>query len=209
MEKTPSQLEFAALGIADLPEGVSTLTRREAKFVAAYLSHGQMRQAAIEAGYSEESAASIASETLKKPKVAAFYRRCIDQLAGEAQTVLRGTFQRYVIFHAKALEAAQTRQEADAWLVAGFNRENGKNAKEVMQYELARERAMRDEKHYSGLARAEATLLLKATGKLPEGPTMMVNVVPDEVRNHLHELARAGVPLALPDLTPTTPGGRN
>lgn len=209
MENTPSQLELTALGITEMPEGISALTRREAKFVTAYLAHGQMRQAAIEAGYSAESAGAIASETLRKPKVAAFYRRCIDQLAGEARTILRACFERHVIFHAKALEAAQTRQEADAWLIAGFNRENGKNAKETMQYELARERAMRDEKHYSGLARAEATLLLKATGKLPEGPTVMVNVIPDEVRNHLQELARAGVPLALPDLTPTTPGGRN
>jgi phage terminase small subunit len=203
-----AQLEFAALGITELPDGVSSLTRREMRFVAEYLQHGQMRQAAIAAGYSEESAGSIASETLRKPKVAAFYRKCIDQVAGESLNVLRTCFQRYVIFHAKTLEAAQTRQDADAWLVKGFNRELGKNAKEVTEYELARERAMRDEKHFSALARAEATLLLRATGKLPEGPTVTVNMVPDSVRDHLQELARAGVRVALPE-TSAHNGGRN
>lgn len=210
MGNTAAQLEFAALGISDLPEGVSALTSREMKFVAAYLSHGQMRQAAIEAGYSEESAASIASETLRKPKVAAFYRRCAEQLAGESRTVLRSAFERHAIYHAKALEASQTVRDADAWLINGFNREHGKNAKEVMTYELARERAMRDEKHYAGLAVREATLLLRATGKIQEttSTNVTVNVIPDTVRDHLAELAQAGVRVGLPDV-PNLTGGRS
>ncbi len=209
MEPTASrsQLEFAAIsagfasaGIAEMPQGVSDLTRREMKFVAAVLEHGQMARAAVEAGYSAESAGSIASETLRKPKVFAFYRRCLDKVASQAELVVRRIYERSVIFHAKAMEAAQTLKESDEWLLATSRQERGKNAKDVKVFELARERAQRDEKHYAGLARAEDALLLNAMGRLKVAPgsELVVDAVSDHVREQLAGLMRAGVDVSMP-----------
>ena len=196
-----SQLEFAALGFEELPSGVGELTAREVKFVCGVLEHGQMRRAAIDAGYSEESASAIASETLRKPKVSAFYRRCVDKLASQAELVLRRIYERSVIFHAKAMEAAQDKQDAEQWLLASNRQELGKNAKDVKVFELKRDRAQRDERHYTALARAEDALLLNALGRLKVSPGEGgVNAVTDEAREQLAALARAGVEIALPEV---------
>lgn len=178
------------------------LTRREMKFVAAVLEHGQMARAAVEAGYSATSAGAIASETLRKPKVFAFYKRCLDKVASQAELVVRRCYERSVIFHAKAMEAAQTARDASDWLLITFKEERSRYGKDVKEYELARDRAMRDEKHYAGLARAEDALLLNALGRLKVAPgsDITVNVVSDEVRDHLTELARQGVELTMPDM---------
>lgn len=197
---------FAATGIKALPDGVSELNRREMVFVMRLLEHGQHARAAVEAGYSEASAGAIASELLRKPKVFAFYRRCTDKLANDAAGIVRTTFERYVVFHAKAMEAAQQRRDADEFLVAGFDRTTGKNAKDRTEYELAHARAQRDEKIYSAQARAEGMLLAALLGKLKvkiEGD-VRVSVVTDEDRRHLMELEAAGVPVRMPEL-----GGRN
>lgn len=50
------------------------LTGKQKKFANAYLSCWNGTKAAIEAGYSHESAASIASENLRKPKIQAYIR---------------------------------------------------------------------------------------------------------------------------------------
>lgn len=202
-----SQLEFAAVtasfaaaGINELPQGVSDLTRREMRFVVGVLEHGQMAKAAIEAGYSPDSAGAIASETLRKPKVFAFYKRCLDKVASQAELVVRRCYERSVIFHAKAMEAGQSVRDANEWLLVNWKQERSRTGKEVKEYELARERAQRDEKHYAGLARAEDALLLNALGRLKVAPggDVTINVISDDVRTHLAELTRQGVDLALP-----------
>jgi hypothetical protein len=198
---------FAGTGIRSLPEGVSDLNRREMIFVQRLLEHGQQRRAAIEAGYSENSADSTASFLLRKPKVFAFYRRCTDKLANDAGTVVRTTFERYVIFNAKAQSAAQERADADTWLAKEYQSETGKIAKERTKFEEQRSRAQRDEKLYSSLARGEGMLLAALLGKLKvkiEGD-VKVSVVTDEDREHLADLERQGVPVRMPAIT----GGRN
>lgn len=198
---------FAACGIKELPEGVAELTRREMVFVMRMLEHGQCARAAVEAGYSEQSAGQIASETLRKPKVFAFYRRCTEKVANDAAQIVRTTYERYVIFHAKVMEAAQTVKDAETFIVSGFKNENGKNAKDRIEYEQKRDRAQRDEKLYASQARAEGTLLAALLGKLKikiEGE-LKFSVVTDEDREHLMDLARQGVPVVMPDMV----GGRN
>lgn len=197
---------FAATGIKTLPDGVADLNRREMVFVQRLLEHGQHARAAIEAGYSEASAGPIAAELLRKPKVFAFYRRCTEKLANDAAQLVRTTFERYVIFHAKAMEAGQQVKDADTFLVSGFETTTGKSAKDKTEYEQARARAQRDEKLYSGLARGEGMLLAALLGKLKikiEGD-VKVSVVTDEDREHLMSLEAQGVPVRMPSL-----GGRN
>ncbi len=208
MDNTPrSQMEFAAVsaqfaaaGIQELPQGVADLTRREMRFVVGVLEHGQMARAAIEAGYSPDSAGSIASETLRKPKVFAFYRRCLDKVASQAELVVRRCYERSVIFHAKTMEAAQSVKDANEWLIASERHEKGRNAKEVRTFELARDRAQRDEKHYSALARAEDALLLNALGRLKVSPGSenAVDALTPEMREQLAHLARNGIDLSAP-----------
>jgi phage terminase small subunit len=203
------QLVFDAMGLTSLPNGAAELTRREMLFVQRVLEHGQMARAAIEAGYSEASAGAIASETLRKPKVFAFYKRCTDVLANDTAKLVRTTYERYVVFHAKTIEAAQVRADADTWLNIELVKETGKNSKERTTQELRRAQAQRDERTYSGLARAEGTLLAAMLGKLKiqiEG-NVKVSVVTDEDRAHLTALEEQGVPVRIPPLTHT--GGRN
>lgn len=204
---------FEAAGIAELPDGVATLTRKEMKFVLAVLQHGQMAKAAIEAGYSASSAGSIASETLSKPKVFAFYRKCVNQVAGKGDELVRRVYERSVIFHAKAISAAQEVADANAWLMVDYKVEKGRNAKDRQGYELARDRAQRDEKHYTKLANETDALLGALIGKLKikfEG-NVTVNVVTDEDRRHLADLQRGGVPLDVPPAMAAHAhtGGRN
>lgn len=201
MEFAAVTAQFSAAGIQELPQGVADLTRREMRFVIGVLEHGQMGRAAVEAGYSADSASSIASETLKKPKVFAFYRKCLDKVANQAELVVRRCYERSVIFHAKAMEAAQAVRDQNEWLLATERHEKGKNAKEVRTFELARERAQRDEKHYSSLARAEDALLLNALGRLKVSPggEGVVDAVSPQMREQLAELVRAGIDISMPE----------
>jgi len=200
MEFATVTAQFAAAGVGTLPDGVSELTRKEMRFVVAVLEHGQMARAAIEAGYSPESAGQIASETLRKPKVLGFYRRCLDKVASQAELVVRRIYERSVVFHAKALSASQERADADEWLLATNRQERGRNAKDVKTFELKRDRAQRDEKHYAGLARAEDALLLNALGRLKVSPGSgeVVDSLSAEVREQLARLAAGGVDLSVP-----------
>ncbi|EIQ00734.1 phage terminase, small subunit [Opitutaceae bacterium TAV1] len=157
---------FAASGIDGIPQGASDLTKREMTFVIRVLEHGQMRQAAIEAGYSEDSAGQIASETLRKPKVFAFYRRCLDKVVTNAERMTARVYERSVVLHAQALEAAQKLANANEWLLASERHESGKNAKNVREFELARERAQRDQKHFVTLANQTDSLLGSLLGKI-------------------------------------------
>lgn len=191
---------FAASGIAELPEGVTSLTRREMMFVLGVLQHGQMAKAAVEAGYSQDSAQAIASETLRRPKVFAFYRRCVEQVAGKGEELVRRVYERSVIYHAKAITAGQAVADANEWLMTEYRTEKGRNAKDRVAYELARDRAMREEKHYTKLANETDALLGALLGKLKikvEG-SLKVNVVSDDDRQHLVDLQRQGVRLDVP-----------
>ena len=158
---------FHAHGVEELPFGFSSLTKKERTFVLQMLEHGQMARAAIEAGYSEKSAGAIASETLRKPKVFEFYRKCVESVASKGELLTRRVYERSVILHAKAIEAAQTVADADAWLLnIKRDEESTKNSKEVREYEQKRERAMRTEKLYVGLANSTDALLGQLIGKL-------------------------------------------
>ncbi|PAW75159.1 MAG: hypothetical protein B9S38_02415 [Verrucomicrobiia bacterium Tous-C4TDCM] len=169
-----TQLSFAAVaermesvGVGALPDGAGNLSQRELKFVLAVLEHGQMARAATEAGYSKDSAGAIASEVLRKPKVFAFYRRCLGQVASKAELIIARLYERSVILHARFMEAMQEAGDAQEWLLAVCKSENGKNAKDVKEYELRRERAQRDQKHYGTLANQTDGQLLAALGKIP------------------------------------------
>lgn len=160
---------FEAIGVGkatELPEGVSELTPRELRFVLGVLEHGQMAKAAMDAGYSAESAGAIASETLRRPKVFAFYRRCLDRVAKQSDQMIARVYERSVVLHAQALEAAQKLKDANEWLLNVCRDESGKNYKSVKEYELARERAQRDQKHFITLANQTDALLGTLLGKI-------------------------------------------
>jgi hypothetical protein len=165
---SPIEEEFVAHGVAEIPDGLCNLTTRELKFVLGVLEHGQMARAATDAGYSKESAGSIASETLRKPKVFAFYRRCVEQVANKGEQLTARVYERSVILHAQALKAAQdlTDAESQLWVLASETHETGKNAKDKRTYELMRERAQRDQKHYLTLANQTDALLGTLLGKI-------------------------------------------
>lgn len=174
---TPAQLSLSlveqrvvAAGIAtgadDLPAGIGELGAKELKFVLGVLEHGQMARAATEAGYSADSAGSIASEVLRKPKVFAFYRRCLEKVASKAEVLTARVYERSVALHAKALQATQDVEDADQWLLLSFKEERGPKGKDVKEYELRRERALRDQKHYVTLANQTDALLGQLLGKI-------------------------------------------
>ncbi|MEN9631944.1 MAG: Terminase small subunit [Verrucomicrobiota bacterium] len=90
-------------GLTQLPEGASELTAQELRFVLGMLRHGRQRKAAIEAGYSVTSAHQIASETIRKPRVAAFYRKCLEAFGADARAAIARTEQRARMLDAKAV----------------------------------------------------------------------------------------------------------
>lgn len=163
---------FVAAGIAsdatDMPEGLDGLTAKELRFVLGVLEHGQMAKAATDAGYSVQSAGSIASETLRRPKVFAFYRRCLEKVANKAELLTARVYERSVVFHAKALQAMQDLEDANEWLLAVCKDETSykHGAKNVKEYEMKRERAQRDQKHYATLANQTDALLGQLLGKI-------------------------------------------
>ena len=159
-------LLFEAIGVAELPQGIADLTGKEQKFVLALLRHGQMARAAIEAGYSETSAGAIASETLRKPKVFAFYQRCLGLVAANADQLTRRVCERSLILHQKAMTAAQDVKDLDELILIAHRDESGAKAKDVDEYETRREQAAKAEKHYTTLANQTDTLLASLLGKL-------------------------------------------
>lgn len=165
---SPIEAAFVAHGVEAIPEGASLLTKKEMQFVLSMLEHGQMGKAAVEAGYSPDSAAQIASETLRKPKVFAFYRKCVEGLASKGEQLTARVYERSVVLHAQALNAAQELSEAEAtlWELVRTKDETGKNAKNVKEYELRRDRAQRDQKHFLTLANQTDALLGTLIGKI-------------------------------------------
>jgi phage terminase small subunit len=180
--RPPAQLSFAAMSaeLADagvgreLPEGASDLTKREFAFVTRLLQHGQMARAAREAGYAEESAGVIATETLRKPKVHGFYRRCLSKVANNAEQLVIRVYERSALFHAKCLECAQQAKELETLMLVA-RKENAKNGTTV-EYETQRELMVRMEKHYAALATQQDTLLATLLGKLNINISGDVNV---------------------------------
>ena len=67
---------------------MSRLTKRQKLFIEAYLRTFNGTQSAIEAGYSERSARSTASENLTKPNIATEIKRRITEKAMSADEVL-------------------------------------------------------------------------------------------------------------------------
>ena len=161
-------LLFEGIGVAaeQIPQGFGELTGREQKFVLNLLRHGQMARAAVEAGYSETSAGAIASETLRKPKVFAFYQRCLATVAANADAMTRSVAERSIVLHTKAMTAAQEVKDLDELILIAHRDETGAKAKQVDEYESRREQAAKAEKHYTTLANQTDTLLASLLGKL-------------------------------------------
>lgn len=59
---------------------MSKLTAKQKKFADAYIKSGNAKQAAIEAGYSKKTAATIGSENLIKPNVKKYIDTCMEQI---------------------------------------------------------------------------------------------------------------------------------
>ena len=164
---------FEAVGIEqkDIPEGVSDLSSRELKFVQAYLRHGQVRRAAVDAGYKAETAHVSGSRLLKKAKVAAFLRKCVNRAGQNATALVGRVFERSTMLHAKATEAGQEVQELEDLVLRMTRDEDGETPtgqvdKTVQEYETRRDKMVRLEKHYMTLANQTDTLLGSLLGKL-------------------------------------------
>lgn len=167
LKLTAIEEDLRASGVEETPEGLGTLTRKEVKFVTALLRHGQMAQAAKEAGYSAESAGQIASETLRKPKVFRFYKKCLAQLAKNGDEVVRRVMERSTLLHAKATECAQQAANLEKLLLLSYKDEDGcKGSKQINEYETQLSRTVKLEKHYMTLANQTDTLLASLLGKL-------------------------------------------
>lgn len=163
----PAQLLlFEGIGVTELPQGFAEITGREQRFVLELLKHGQMARAARDAGYSEASAGSIASETLRKPKVFAFYQRCLAKVAANADALTARVCERSLLFHNKAIAAAQEMAELDELILVSESTKTGKKAATTTNYETRREQAAKAEKHYAALAAQADTLLASLIGKL-------------------------------------------
>lgn len=69
------------------------MTAKQERFCAEYLKDGNATQAAIRAGYSEKTAASIGSENLTKPeiksKIAELRKQIEDSLIADAAEILK------------------------------------------------------------------------------------------------------------------------
>ena len=178
-------LLFEGIGVAaeQIPQGFGELTGREQKFVLNLLRHGQMARAAVEAGYSETSAGAIASETLRKPKVFAFYQRCLATVAANADAMTRRVAERSIVLHTKAMTAAQEVKDLDKLILIAHRDETGAKAKDVDEFETRREQAAKAEKHYTTLANQTDTLLASLLGKLTlnvQG-TVRTQLAPEEL----------------------------
>ena len=66
-----------------------TLTKKQRDFIAAYVESWHATDAAIAAGYSQRSAASIGSENLKKPEISAAIEAHITAIMPKGEVVQR------------------------------------------------------------------------------------------------------------------------
>jgi phage terminase small subunit len=164
----------ADTGLTELPSGAGELKAKELKFVAELLRDGCQRRAAIAAGYSEQSADQIASELLRRPRVAGFYRRSLERLGADTNAAIRRLEERARIFAAKAIVAAQETEAAKAIVAAAGAKLAAKpQDKDLMETFEMRvgilRRHQNEEAHYSRLAGEADKTLLSAAGKLSLG----------------------------------------
>jgi hypothetical protein len=101
------EFEFADLPLGELPEGVSDLAPKEVSFVCSLLRHGRKREAALAAGYSKGCAGQMASELMAKPRVRAFYQRCLERLGSDTRRAVSRLEERAQVAHQKFREAAE------------------------------------------------------------------------------------------------------
>ena len=158
-------------GCEALPMGASELGAKELAFVLSLMRHGQQRRAAIEAGYSTTSADQIASELMRKPHVRRVLVGCYDRLGTTAVGAIRRLEERASTFHAKAMSAAQEREELAVKMdelvlvTASDTSHKGDRGDLLRQYETRRALLERQEKEYSRMAKDADDSLLRAAGK--------------------------------------------
>lgn len=175
--------EGLGLQVDELPAGAQELTGKELRFVNALLSHGQMARAAVEAGFSAQSAGSIASETLRKPKVFGFYKRCLERVSGKSQQLVMRVWERSVLLHEKAKECAQRVKDFENMIQCA--QKNGDNLAEAAEQAwIEQAKQLKLEKHYMGLANQTDTLLGSLLGKLN------INLSVDGEVKHVHVSAQ-------------------
>jgi hypothetical protein len=191
------------LGVGDLPNGAGSLKAKEIRFVLGVLQHGGQKRAAIEAGYSEGSADQIASELLRRPRVAAFYRQSLERLGADTKGSVRRLEERARMFHAKAslaaakVDAAQSEYERVS-LAAGADPDDKGLAAAAMVAARAVGEAKADEARYARIAGECDKVLLSAAGKLSVGVNVSGRV------DHTH---RNAVPDAVIDFVANAKGG--
>lgn len=86
------------------------MTNKQTKFISEYLKHFNATKAAINAGYSEDTAASIGWENLRKPEIKDAIRAHIDETLEEDALTLK-------------------RRVADELIKIGFNEEENITAR--------------------------------------------------------------------------------
>lgn len=155
-------------GLDQLPAGAAELLAKELRFVVCLMQHGQQKRAAIEAGYKETSADQIASELLRKPRVANFYRRCLESLGATAKAALARTEQRARLYHEKAIEYGQHKDDIDELLATGGKHATYKGSvgSVAQDFITKREHFARLEERYAKLALEQDKVLLTAAGKM-------------------------------------------
>lgn len=86
---------FAAAGLETLPHGAGEMGAKQLKFCVAYLNCGNQRQAAREAGYSEDNAAKL----LKTTAIARFLGGAVKAVAQNGDQLVRRAWERSVSWH--------------------------------------------------------------------------------------------------------------
>jgi len=88
---------FAAAGLETLPHGVGDLTARQLKFAIAYLENGCLKDAAVAAGYSPESAEKVR----KTPAMQRFLNASVKTVAENGDALVRRKWELSVAYHAE------------------------------------------------------------------------------------------------------------
>jgi hypothetical protein len=90
---------FEAVGLTELPVGVSSLSKRQREFCLHYLQTGSAYRAATQAGYSDPAA--YATKVMKLPAVSGFLARAIGKVAGNADELIKRVWKRSVDLQAE------------------------------------------------------------------------------------------------------------
>lgn len=91
------EVACAGIGLAELPQGLADLTKRQRDFVFAYLKTGSATEAARQAGYADP--APEGSKALRNPKVAAVLAQAALPIAKDADQLVRRAAQRSIALH--------------------------------------------------------------------------------------------------------------